>query len=196
MSGVVAIVGRPNVGKSTLFNRLIEERKAIVDDQSGVTRDRNYGIAEWNGRKFSVIDTGGYVAESEDVFESAIREQVLIAMDEADLVLFVVDAAEGLTLLDEQLAELMKKQRRQNVILVVNKVDNAKRELTSPEFYELGFENLFTIAAISGSGTGELLDAVVAGLPEDKPEIIEKDVPKIAIVGKPNVGKSSLVNAL
>lgn len=194
MSGIVAIVGRPNVGKSTLFNRLIEEQKAIVDDVSGVTRDRNYGESVWNGRTFSVIDTGGYVAESMDVFEKAIREQVHIAMEEADLLLFVVDVQTGLVPLDYEFAKIIRRQP-QKVILVANKVDDAKHLEGVFDFYELGLGELFGISAINGGGTGELLDRVVELLPEEE-EAEEIDIPRFAIVGRPNVGKSSFVNAL
>lgn len=197
MSGIVAIIGRPNVGKSTLFNRLIEDKKAITDDISGVTRDRNYGRGEWNGRTFNLIDTGGYVPESDDVFEKAIREQVHIAMEEADVLLFMVDVTEGITLLDEAFASIVKRSPKK-VILVANKTDNFNQINDSFVFYELGLGDLFAVSAISGSGTGELLDRVIELLPEDQEE--EEDetakLPRFAIVGKPNVGKSSFVNAL
>jgi GTP-binding protein len=196
MSGIVAIIGRPNVGKSTLFNRLIEERKAIVDDRPGVTRDRNHGVCEWNGRRFSVIDTGGYVAETEDVFELGIRKQVEIALEEADVLLFVVDVKTGLTFQDEAVAELLRLRQKEKVVLVANKVDNSERDLLAAEFYTLGFEHQFHISAMSGSGTGDLLDRVVELLPPETEEPLTLDIPKIAIVGRPNVGKSSFVNAL
>lgn len=197
MSFTVTIVGRPNVGKSTLFNRLVGEKKAIVDDFSGVTRDRIYGESDWGGKNFNVIDTGGFVPRSTDVFEKHIREQVLIAMEEASLLLFVVDATTGITALDDEFANLLRKQKR-NVFLVVNKVDNTERLHEANEFYSLGFDNIFFIASMTGSGTGELLDAVaerIAVQPEEevKPE---EDIPKVCIIGQPNVGKSSLVNAL
>jgi GTPase len=195
MAFTVAIVGRPNVGKSTIFNRLLEQRKAIVEDTPGVTRDRQYGIADWNGKNFYVIDTGGFVPESEDVFEKEIRKQVRIAVDEASIILFVVDAATGMTDLDDSMADILRRSTKP-VFLVVNKVDNNERLLEASEFYSLGFEKVFFISAISGSGTGDLLDDVTA-LMKDEPEIEElSDVPKFAIIGQPNVGKSSLLNAL
>ena len=194
MAFTVAIVGRPNVGKSTIFNRLLEQRKAIVEDIPGVTRDRQYGIADWNGKNFYVIDTGGFVLESEDVFEREIRKQVRIAMDEASVILFVVDAATGMTDLDDSMADILRRSTKP-VFLVVNKVDNNERLLEASEFYSLGFDKVFFISAISGSGSGDLLDDVVA-LMKDEPEIQEEDVPKFAIIGQPNVGKSSLLNAL
>jgi GTP-binding protein len=195
MSGIVAIIGRPNVGKSTLFNRLIEARKAIVDDQSGVTRDRHYGVSEWNGVKFTVIDTGGYVPESEDVFEKAIREQVHIAMEEADILLFMVDAMVGVMTLDEEFASIVRRSKKP-VLLVANKADNYERSELVFEFYELALGEVFAISSLNGTGTGELMDRIVESLPADKPEPVEADIPKFAIVGRPNVGKSSLVNAL
>lgn len=194
----VAIVGRPNVGKSTLFNRLLEQRKAIVDDFSGVTRDRQYGISEWNGKSFNVIDTGGFVANSEDVFEREIRKQVEIAMNEAHLLLFVVDAATGITMQDEEMADVLRRSTKP-VLLVVNKVDNAERALEATEFYAMGFEKLFFLSSISGSGTGEMLDEVTVHIPdEDKTDFDKEDngVPKFAIIGQPNAGKSTLLNAL
>lgn len=251
----VAIVGRPNVGKSTLFNRLLEQRKAIVDDISGVTRDRQYGVADWNGKTFNVIDTGGFVSKSEDIFEREIRKQVLIALDEADLLIFVCDAATGITNFDDDMANILRRSSKP-VLLVVNKVDNATRLLDASEFYSMGFEKIFFVSSISGSGTGELLDEVTGQMPEDaematadvkrtikrlrevSDEEIEKDwhadavwaddndddpdgefdgdddfeeapaeegkrvvvdetpVPKIAIIGQPNAGKSTLLNAL
>ncbi|MFN8276903.1 MAG: ribosome biogenesis GTPase Der [Chitinophagales bacterium] len=196
MGFTVAIVGRPNVGKSTLFNRLIGEKKAIIDDISGVTRDRIYGESEWAGRTFNVIDTGGFVPRSEDVFEKHIREQVLIAMEEASLLLFMVDASCGITDLDDEVARLLRRNSKQ-VLLVVNKVDNAERMYQANEFYSLGFEHVFFIAGISGSGTGELMDAISERMPPAEHDKIEQaDIPKVCIVGQPNVGKSSLVNAL
>lgn len=196
MSKIVAIVGRPNVGKSTLFNRLIEEQKAIVDDQSGVTRDRNYGTVIWNGRTFTIIDTGGYVPESDDVFEAAIREQVHIAMEEADLLIFLVDGRAGLTSLDESFAEIIRKSPKK-VILAVNKVDSTEHQQLVYDFYSLGLEELMPVSAMTGSGTGDLLDTIVEKLPEEKEETLdETNTIKLAIVGRPNVGKSSMVNAL
>lgn len=195
MSGIIAIIGRPNVGKSTLFNRLIEERKAIVDNLSGVTRDRHYGTSEWNGEIFTVIDTGGYVPDSEDVFETAIREQVHIAMQEADLLLFMVDASEGLTPLDREFANIVRKSKKP-VVMVGNKSDHTEAEMNSYEFYELALGEIWPLAAINGAGSGDLLDELVKLLPKDKPEPKEEDLPKFAIVGRPNVGKSSLINAL
>ncbi|HTQ65094.1 MAG TPA: ribosome biogenesis GTPase Der [Puia sp.] len=196
MSGfTVAIVGRPNVGKSTFFNRLLEERKAIVDDISGVTRDRQYGIADWNGKTFNVIDTGGFVPESKDVFEKEIKKQVLIAVEEANAIIFMTDTATGITLLDEAMATLLRGSVKP-VFLVVNKVDNSDRLLQATEFYSLGFENIFFISAMSGSGTGELLDAVTALITESDTEVTEEVLPKFAIIGQPNTGKSSLLNSL
>ena len=196
MSFTVAITGRPNVGKSTFFNRMLEERKAIVDDVSGVTRDRQYGVADWSGRSFNVIDTGGFVAGSDDVFETEIRKQVHIAIDEADVVLFMTDAAAGITNLDESMAELLRRSSKP-VFLVVNKVDNHSRMLEASEFYSLGFEHIFFLSSISGSGTGELLDEVIKLMPEeDDEEKSDEGIPKFAIIGQPNVGKSSLLNAL
>lgn len=196
MGFTVAIVGRPNVGKSTLFNRLIGEKKAIIDDFSGVTRDRIYGECEWGGKIFNVIDTGGFVPQSEDVFEKHIREQVHIALNEAALVLFMVDASCGITPLDDDMADILRRSRK-NVMLVVNKVDNNERRQDAMEFYSLGFEQLFEVASISGSGTGELLDAVVERIPEQtKNEERPEGVPAVCIIGQPNVGKSSLINAL
>ncbi len=193
MNNIVAIVGRPNVGKSTFYNRLVGGRDAIVDNVSGVTRDRKYGMTDWNGKRFMVVDTGGFVHGSEDVFEAAIRSQVRMAIEEAAVIIFMVDAASGLTDLDEDVADLLRRARKP-VFLAVNKVDNHKRLMDANEFWSLGFENVFFIASISGSGTGELLDAVAEQV-SDEPEI-QSDLPKIAIIGQPNVGKSSLTNAL
>lgn len=196
MSFTVAITGRPNVGKSTFFNRLLEQRKAIVDDFSGVTRDRQYGIAEWAGKSFNVIDTGGFVADSEDVFEKEIRKQVKIAIEESNAVIFMVDAATGITTLDEAMADMLRKSKKP-VFLVVNKVDNHNRLLEASEFYSLGFDKIYFLSSISGSGTGELLDDLVALIPEEPEQSQEEnELPKIAIIGQPNVGKSSLLNAL
>jgi len=193
MGNIVAIVGRPNVGKSTFFNRLIGGRVAIVDDTSGVTRDRQYGTCEWNGKSFTVIDTGGFVSASDDIFESAIRSQVNIAMSEATVIVFIVDVTTGLTDLDEDVARMLRRSDKPS-ILIVNKVDNQERYIEANEFYSLGFEEIFFISSLTGSGTGELLDAVTEHLAEE--ENIVSDLPKFSIVGQPNVGKSSLVNAL
>ncbi|MEI2748177.1 MAG: ribosome biogenesis GTPase Der [Ferruginibacter sp.] len=197
MSFTVAIAGRPNVGKSTFFNRLLEQRKAIVDDVSGVTRDRQYGVAEWIGKSFNLIDTGGFVPQSEDVFEREIARQVHIAIDEANAIIFMVDASTGITNLDEAMADLLRRSHKP-VFLAVNKVDNHNRMLEASEFYSLGFEHIFFLSSISGSGTGELLDAVVGLMPEEAiPASNPSDeIPKFAIIGQPNVGKSSLLNAL
>jgi GTPase len=197
MSFTIAITGRPNVGKSTLFNRLLEQRKAIVDDVSGVTRDRQYGISDWNGKSFNVIDTGGFVPDSTDIFEKAIATQVMVAVEEANAVIFMVDATTGMTELDDVMAGILRKSERP-VFLVVNKVDNNDRMLEAAEFYSLGFENIFFISSASGSGTGELLDAVAALITENQSDAItqQDDLPKFAIIGQPNVGKSSLLNAL
>ena len=196
MSFTVAITGRPNVGKSTFFNRMLEQRKAIVDDVSGVTRDRQYGVAEWTGRSFNVIDTGGFVVGSDDVFEREIRKQVHIAIDEANVIIFMVDAVAGITNLDESMADLLRRSTKP-VFLVVNKVDNHARMLEASEFYSLGFEHIFFLSSISGSGTGELLDEIVALMPDESDSVTdENEIPKFAIIGQPNVGKSSLLNAL
>ena len=194
MGNIVAIVGRPNVGKSTFFNRLIERREAIVNDESGVTRDRLYGHCFWNGKTFSVVDTGGYVENSSDVFAREISKQVLIAIEEADAVMFMVDVDMGLTDLDVAVADILRSSKKP-VFLVVNKVDSNKKIVNSYEFYNLGLGELYCISAITGTGTGELLDAVVKALP-DKPNDEELELPRITIVGRPNVGKSSLTNVL
>jgi GTPase len=196
MNNIVAIVGRPNVGKSTFFNRLIQRREAIVDSVSGVTRDRNYGKSEWNGKEFSVIDTGGYIKGSDDIFEAEIRRQVELAIDEADAIIFVVDVEEGITPMDEEVAKLLRKVTKP-VLLAVNKVDNSMREKDAVEFYNLGLGEYFTIAGMNGSGTGELLDELVKVLPE-LPEADENEeaLPRFAVVGRPNAGKSSFINAL
>ncbi len=194
MSNIVAIVGRPNVGKSTLFNRLTESRSAIVDAVSGVTRDRHYGKADWNGKEFNVVDTGGYVINSEDVFEEEIRKQVKVAIEEADAIIFMVDVATGITSADEIVAELLRKSRKK-IFLTVNKVDNFKNRAEAAEFYSLGIGEPYLLSSISGSGTGELLDDLVKALKENA--IDETSLlPKFAVVGRPNVGKSSLINAL
>ena len=196
MSGfTVAITGRPNVGKSTLFNRLLEQRKAIVDDVSGVTRDRQYGVADWNGKTFNVIDTGGFVPESEDIFEQEIKKQVLIAVEEANAIIFMTDTSTGITSLDESMADMLRRSVKP-VFLVVNKVDNSDRLLEAAEFYSLGFDNIFFISAMSGSGTGEVLDAITDLIPKTDEEESGSVLPKFAIIGQPNVGKSSLLNAL
>ncbi|MEL7270602.1 MAG: ribosome biogenesis GTPase Der [Bacteroidota bacterium] len=193
MGAIVAIVGRPNVGKSTFFNRLIQRREAIVDAVSGVTRDRHYGKSDWNGKEFSVIDTGGYVVGSEDVFEKEIDKQVELAIDEADAVIFVVDVESGVTGMDEEVAKLLRRVDK-SLFLAVNKVDNAQRMADAAEFYALGLGDFFPISSINGSGTGELLDALVEVLPENVEE--DDDVPRFAVVGRPNAGKSSFINAL
>ena len=193
---LVAIVGRPNVGKSTLFNRLVGMRQAIVDDISGVTRDRHYGRCEWCGREFSVVDTGGYTTNSDDVFEAAIREQVQIAINEADVILFMVEAATGVTDYDAEIADVLRRAKKP-VILAVNKVDSGEKMYDAYQFYSMGLGELYSISAANGSGTGDLLDAIVKVLPEDvQTEDPYAGLPRIAIVGKPNVGKSSLTNAL
>ncbi|MGJ8659088.1 ribosome biogenesis GTPase Der [Cellulophaga fucicola] len=193
MSAIVAIVGRPNVGKSTFFNRLIQRREAIVDAVSGVTRDRHYGKSDWNGVEFSLIDTGGYVLGSDDVFEAEIDKQVELAIDEADAIIFMVDVESGVTGMDEDVAKLLRRVDKP-IFLVINKVDNAKRAEDAVEFYSLGLGEYFTIASINGSGTGDLLDAVVKVLPEKEME--HDDLPRFAVVGRPNAGKSSFINAL
>ena len=194
MSSIVAIVGRPNVGKSTLFNRLIQKREAIVDSVSGVTRDRHYGFSFWNGKDFTVIDTGGYMLGGEDNFEKEINDQVMIAIDESDIIIFAVDVDSGLNTMDQEIGRLLHKSNKQ-VILAVNKVDNHKRQIDSNEFHSLGFEKSFNISAINGSGTGELLDELVTYLPDDSKNE-ESDIPGFAVVGRPNAGKSSFINAL
>uniref|UniRef100_UPI0040474123 ribosome biogenesis GTPase Der n=1 Tax=Algoriphagus sp. TaxID=1872435 RepID=UPI0040474123 len=197
MANIVAIVGRPNVGKSTLFNRLVEERKAIEDNMSGVTRDRHYGHAQWCGKFFSVIDTGGYVTGSEDLYEAEIRKQVKLAIEEADVVLFVVDCHDGMTDLDEEFANELRSNKKP-LYVVANKADNQEKAFMAHEFYSLGLTDLeiFPIAAASGSGTGELLDAIITHFEEDGIEDPDADIPKISILGRPNAGKSSFLNAL
>tara|TARA_B100001778_G_scaffold180570_1_gene148525 strand:- start:2308 stop:3612 length:1305 start_codon:yes stop_codon:yes gene_type:complete len=193
MANIVAIVGRPNVGKSTFFNRLTESRKAIVDEQSGVTRDRHYGRVDWSGKDFTVIDTGGYVSDDEDVFNEAIREQVFIALDECSVVLFMVDVHTGITDLDEDMANVLRRTDKP-IFVVANKVDSSSHQLAAAEFYNLGFGDIHEISANSGAGTGDLLDAVVKEFHDDELEDTE-GLPKISIVGRPNVGKSSIINA-
>jgi len=195
MSNYLAIVGRPNVGKSTLFNRLTKTRQAIVEETSGVTRDRHYGYSHWNGKEFTVIDTGGYVRGSDDIFEEEIRKQVQLAIDEADVILFMVNVREGVTPLDEDVAEMLR-QTKKTVLLVSNKVDSSKHQHDSTEFYSLGLGEIYNISAMNGSGTGELLDELVTHFSEDDVEEEDDDTPKFTVVGRPNVGKSSLVNAL
>ncbi len=193
MGGIVAIVGRPNVGKSTFFNRLIKKREAIVDAESGVTRDRHYGQSDWNGVSFSLIDTGGYVEGSDDVFQKEIDKQVNLAIEEADAIIFMVDVAEGLTGMDETIAQLLRRSQKP-VFLTANKGDNSKVIENMTEFYALGYENIYTVSSINGSGTGELLDELVKVLPEQiEPE---EALPRFAVVGRPNAGKSSFINAL
>ncbi len=193
MGAIVAIVGRPNVGKSTFFNRLIQRREAIVDAVSGVTRDRHYGKSDWNGKEFSLIDTGGYVLGSEDIFEKEIDKQVELAIDEADAIIFMVDVESGVTGMDEDVARLLRKVDKP-VFLAVNKVDNAQRAADAVEFYALGLGEYYTLSSINGSGTGELLDALVEVLPDVQEE--ESELPRFAVVGRPNAGKSSFINAL
>lgn len=195
MANIVAIVGRPNVGKSTLFNRLIEKRQAIMDDIAGVTRDRHYGYGEWVGKFFTVIDTGGYVTGSEDKFESEIRKQVKLALDEASCIIFMVDCHDGLTGFDKDFANVIRASKKP-VFLTANKADTTEKAMHATEFYELGMGEVFTISAENGSGTGELLDAVVATFKEEGVEDPDAGIPKISILGRPNVGKSSLLNAL
>ncbi|MEK6477177.1 ribosome biogenesis GTPase Der [Catalinimonas sp. 4WD22] len=195
MSNIVAIVGRPNVGKSTLFNRLIEQRKAIMDDVSGVTRDRHYGYGQWNGLHFTVIDTGGYVANSDDIFEEAIRTQVQLAINEATVILFMVDCETGITDLDESFANILRGTQKP-LYIVANKADNHERSFMASEFYGIGLGEVFPISSASGSGTGDLLDAVVSHFPADDDEDPEAGIPRLAILGRPNVGKSSFLNVL
>ena len=194
MGNLVAIVGRPNVGKSTLFNRLTQTRHAIVADEAGTTRDRQYGKCEWTGREFSLVDTGGWVVNSDDIFEEEIRKQVLIAVEEADVVLFLVDVQNGVTDLDQQVATILRRSKTP-VILVSNKTDNYDLQYSSAEFYSLGLGDPFCISALTGSGTGDLLDMVIDKLPAPTPEQEEEEIPRFAVVGRPNVGKSSIVNA-
>ena len=194
MSTIVAIVGRPNVGKSTFFNRMIQKREAIVDAVSGVTRDRHYGKSDWNGRTFTLIDTGGYVEGSDDIFQKEIDKQVALAIDEADAIVFMVDVTDGVTGMDEIMADKLRRSHKP-VFLVLNKVDNAMRMDDTHEFYALGFEHFFPISSMNGSGSGELLDALVESFPEEQPEEAD-ELPRFAVVGRPNAGKSSYINAL
>ena len=194
MLPTVSIVGRPNVGKSTIFNRLVGERQAIVHDQYGVTRDRHYGDSYWNGVDFNIIDTGGYLPDELDTITVGVREQVIIAIEESDVILFVVDAKTGINMLDESVAQILRRQKKP-VLLVANKADNEGRRLEASEFYSLGFDELYSISAISGTGTGELMDRIIELLPDHEPEQKE-NIPILAFIGRPNVGKSSLVNAL
>ena len=194
MSNIVAIGGRPNVGKSTFFNRMIQKREAIVDSTSGVTRDRHYGKSDWNGRLFTVIDTGGYVEGSDDIFQKEIDKQVNLAIEEADAIIFMVDVADGVTGMDQTIAELLRRSQKP-IFLAINKVDNALRIQDTPEFYSLGFKEFFSISSVSGSGTGELLDELVKQLPQEN-ERVEDNLPRFAVVGRPNAGKSSFINAL
>ncbi len=196
MPNVVAVVGRPNVGKSTLFNRITDTRQAIVEETPGVTRDRHYGKAEWNGVEFSIIDTGGYIHGSDDVFEADIRRQVQIAIDESSVLLLVVDVTEGVNDFDKQVANLVRKSKNKKVMIVANKVDNHERAAYAADFYQLGLGEVYTVSAMNGSGTGDLLDALVKLLPPDEGALNQEKLPRIAIVGRPNVGKSSLTNAL
>ncbi|PQJ19589.1 ribosome biogenesis GTPase Der [Tenacibaculum sp. SG-28] len=196
MSNIIAIVGRPNVGKSTLFNRLVKRREAIVDSVSGVTRDRHYGKSEWNGKEFSVIDTGGYVVGSDDIFEGEIRKQVQLAIDEADIIVFVVDVEQGITPMDDEVAKILR-QVKKPLFIAVNKVDNAMRDVDAVEFYNLGLGDYYTISSINGSGTGDLLDAIAAEIPAPfDDEKAAEELPRFAVVGRPNAGKSSFINAL
>ncbi|WP_438972160.1 ribosome biogenesis GTPase Der [Polaribacter sp.] len=196
MNSIIAIVGRPNVGKSTLFNRLVQRREAIVDSVSGVTRDRHYGKSDWNGKEFSVIDTGGYAIGSDDIFEEEIRKQVKLAIDEADLIVFVVDVEDGITPMDAEVAKLLRKVKKP-IFTAVNKVDNAMRDADAVEFYNLGLGDYHTISSINGSGTGELLDAIAEKIPApEEVDLDKKELPRFAVVGRPNAGKSSFINAL
>lgn len=194
MGNLVAIVGRPNVGKSTLFNRLTKSRQAIVNDEAGTTRDRQYGKSEWIGREFSVVDTGGWVVNSDDIFEEEIRKQVLMAVDEADVILFVVDVTTGVTDLDEQVAAILRRAKTP-ILLVANKTDNNDLQYNAPEFYSLGLGDPYCISAMSGSGTGDLMDLIISKFKKEADEILDEDIPRFAVVGRPNAGKSSIINA-
>ena len=194
MGNLVAIVGRPNVGKSTLFNRLTKSRQAIVNEQAGTTRDRQYGKSEWLGKEFSVVDTGGWVVNSDDVFEEEVRKQVMLAIDEADVILFVVDVMNGVTDLDMEVAEILRRSKTP-VLLVANKTDNNDLQYNAAEFYSLGLGDPYCVSALSGSGTGDLLDLVLSKFKKETPEILDDDIPRFAVVGRPNAGKSSIINA-
>lgn len=194
MGNLVAIVGRPNVGKSTLFNRLTKSRQAIVNEQAGTTRDRQYGKSEWLGKEFSVVDTGGWVVNSDDVFEEEIRKQVMLAIDEADVILFVVDVMNGVTDLDMEVAEILRRSKTP-ILLVANKTDNNDLQYNAAEFYSLGLGDPYCVSALSGSGTGDLLDLVLSKFKKETPEILDDDIPRFAVVGRPNAGKSSIINA-
>ena len=194
MGNLVAIVGRPNVGKSTLFNRLTKSRQAIVNEQAGTTRDRQYGKSEWLGKEFSVVDTGGWVVNSDDVFEEEIRKQVMLAIDEADVILFVVDVMNGVADLDMEVAEILRRSKTP-VLLVANKTDNNDLQYNAAEFYSLGLGDPYCVSALSGSGTGDLLDLVLSKFKKETPEILDDDIPRFAVVGRPNAGKSSIINA-
>lgn len=194
MGNLVAIVGRPNVGKSTLFNRLTKTRQAIVNDEAGTTRDRQYGKTEWLGREFSVVDTGGWVVNSDDIFEEEIRKQVLLAVDEADVILFVVDVLSGITDLDTQVAVILRRTQKP-VLVVVNKTDNHELQYNAPEFYALGLGDPYCVSAMTGSGTGDLLDLIVGKFKKESSELLDEDIPRFAVVGRPNAGKSSIINA-
>lgn len=194
MGNLVAIVGRPNVGKSTLFNRLTKSRQAIVNEEAGTTRDRQYGKTEWLGREFSVVDTGGWVENSDDIFEGEIRKQVLVAIDEADVILFVVDVMNGVTDLDLQVANLLYRAKKP-VLLIANKTDNNELRYNAPEFYSLGLGEPYCVSAMTGSGTGDVMDLIVSKFKKESEEILDEDIPRFAVVGRPNAGKSSIVNA-
>ena len=195
MGNLVAIVGRPNVGKSTLFNRLTKTRQAIVNEEAGTTRDRQYGKSEWLGKEFSVVDTGGWVVNSDDIFEEEIRKQVLMAVDEADVILFVVDVMNGVTDLDMQVAAIFRLRTQKPVLLIANKTDNGELQYNAPEFYKLGLGDPYCISAMTGSGTGDMMDLIVGTFKKDTDEILDEDIPRFAVVGRPNAGKSSIVNA-
>ena len=194
MGNLVAIVGRPNVGKSTLFNRLTKTRQAIVNEQAGTTRDRQYGKSEWLGKEFSVVDTGGWVVNSDDIFEEEIRKQVLLAVDEADVILFLVDVMNGVTDLDMEVSKILRRSKKP-VIMVANKTDNNELQYNAAEFYSLGLGDPYCISALSGSGTGDLLDLIVSKFKKDADETFEEEIPRFAVVGRPNAGKSSIINA-
>ena len=194
MGNLVAIVGRPNVGKSTLFNRLTKTRQAIVNEEAGTTRDRQYGKSEWLGREFSVVDTGGWVVNSDDIFEGEIRKQVLMAVDEADVILFVVDVQNGVTDLDQEVAAILRRTRKP-VLLIANKADSYDWQYNAAEFYSLGLGDPYCISAMSGSGTGDMMDLIVGMFKKETAEIVDEDIPRFAVVGRPNAGKSSIINA-